>query len=114
MRITCTGAPGAQCSLSLNLSVTETLRHHRVIAVAARVRHKVLGVGAAHVTLTAGSSETVRISLNRAGRNLLAAHHPLKVKLVVKEALGNGQSATVSTQTVTFKAPSHKHKHQSH
>jgi hypothetical protein len=114
VRITCTGAPGAQCNLSLNLSVTETLRGHKVIAVAARARHKVVGVGATHVTLTAGTSETVRISLNRASRNLLAAHHTLKVTLVVKEALGNRQSTTVSTQTVTFKSPSHKHKHQSH
>jgi hypothetical protein len=77
--------------------------------VTARVRHKVLSVGTASVTLSAGSTETVRVSLNRAGRNLLAARHVLKVKLVATEALGNGQSVRVSTQTVTFKSPSHKH-----
>ncbi len=109
VRITCSGAPGAQCNLSLRMSVTETLRGHRLIAVAARVRHKVVSVGAASVTLSAGSTETVRISLNRAGRNLLASRHVLKVKLVVNEALGNGQSVRVSTQTVTFSSPRHKH-----
>ena len=62
-----------------------------------------VGVGSAAVTLTAGNAQTVRISLNGQGRKLLASRHVLKVKLVVTEALGNGQSATVSTQTVTFK-----------
>ncbi len=109
VRITCTGAPGAQCNVSLNMRVTETLRGHRLIAVAARVRHKVVGVGSARVTLTAGGSEVVRISLNRAGSKLLAARHQLKVTLVVTEALGNGQSVTVATQTVTFKTHSHRH-----
>jgi hypothetical protein len=107
VRITCTGAPGAQCKLSLNMNVTETLRGHKVIAVAARLRHRFVGVGTTHVTLSAGTTETVRVSLNRTGRNLLATRHTLKVKLVVTEALGNGQSATVSQQTVTFK--NHRH-----
>jgi hypothetical protein len=107
VRVTCTGAPGAQCKLSLNMSVTETLRGHKVIAVAARLRHKVVSVGSTHVTLSAGTTETVRVSLNRTGRNLLATRQVLKVELVVTEALGNGQSATVSKQTVTFK--NHRH-----
>jgi hypothetical protein len=106
--VACAGAVGAQCAVSLNMSVTETLHGHKLIA--RHARHKVIGVGSAAVTLTAGNSATVRISLNGAGRKLLAAHHVLKVKLVVTEALGNGQSATVSTQTVTFKAHSHRHK----
>jgi hypothetical protein len=109
VRVTCAGAAGAQCNVSLRMTVTETLRGHKLIAVAARVRHKVIGVGSAALTLTAGNAETVRISLNGTGRNLLAARHVLKVKLVATEALGNGQSATVSTQTVTFKTHSHRH-----
>ncbi len=107
--VSCAGAPGAQCNLTLNMSVTETFRGHRLVAVAARVRDKVIGVGSARVALTAGGSETVRISLDRAGRNLLAARHVLRVRLKVTESLGNGSSATVSTQTVTFKAHSHRH-----
>ena len=69
-------------------------------------------VGSAHVTLTAGGSETVRISLNSAGKNLLASRHILPVRLKVAESLGNGSSVTVSTQTVTFKT--HGHRHGSH
>ena len=91
------------------MTVTETFHGHRLIAVTSRVRHKVIGVGSAAVTLTAGNAQTVRISLNGQGRKLLASRHVLKVKLVVTEALGNGQSATVSNQTVTFKTHSHRH-----
>jgi hypothetical protein len=109
VRVTCAGAAGAQCNLSLRMTVTETLRGHKLIAVAARVRHKVVVVGSATVTLTSGNARTVLITLNGQGRNLLAARHVLKVGLVVTEALGNGQSATVSAQTVTFKTQSHRH-----
>jgi hypothetical protein len=109
LRVTCAGAPGAQCKLSLKESVTETLHGRTVIAVAARVRHKVVGVGSAAVTLTAPDAKTVRISLNGLGRKLLATRHVLKVDLVVTEALGNGQAATVSKQTVTFKTHSQRH-----
>jgi hypothetical protein len=109
VRVTCSGAPGASCAVSLNMRVTETFRAHKLIAVAARVQHKVVRVGSAQVTLTAGGNEVVRISLNRAGRHLLATRHQLNVRLVVTEALGNGQSVTVSTQTVTFKTHSHRH-----
>ena len=109
VRVTCAGAAGAQCNLSLRMTVTETFRGHRLIAVTSRVRHKVIGVGSAAVTLTAGNAQTVRISLNGEGRKLVASRHVLKVKLVVTAALGNGQSATVSNQTVTFKTRSHRH-----
>ena len=112
VRVSCAGAAGAQCNVSLRMSVTETFHGQKLIAVAARVRHKVLGVGSAAVTLSAGNVQTVRVSLNGQGRKLLASRHVLKVKLVVTEALGNGQSATVSTQTVTFKT--HTHRHGSH
>jgi hypothetical protein len=112
VRIACSGASGAQCQLTLNMSVRETFRDHKLVAVAARVRHKAVGVGSAHVTLTAGGSETVRISLNSAGKNLLASRHILPVRLKVAESLGNGSSVTVSTQTVTFKT--HGHRHGSH
>ena len=104
VRVTCAGAPGAQCNVSLRMTVTETFRGHRLIAVAARVRHKVLGVGSAAVTLSAGNTETVRISLNRAGRK------PARLAPRAEGQAGGDRgprerpvSVTVSTQTVTFK-----------
>jgi hypothetical protein len=93
IKVTCTGAP---CELTLKL--TARGRHHKRVTI-----------GTAHVTLAAGSTETVRISLNRAGRHLLAIRHHLKPKLTVSETQADGQNTTVSTQTVTFRTHTHRH-----
>jgi hypothetical protein len=60
------------------------------------------------VTLAPGSTATVRVALNRAGRHLLAVRHQLKPKLTISETQADGQSTTVSTQTVTFKTHTHR------
>jgi hypothetical protein len=114
----CTGAAGATCRLVLKLTVTETFRGHRLVAVSSRASrrrtHRVVTVGSASVTLTAGQSQTVRIGLNATGKRLLASHHGLKVTLRVTEATGGSASTTVSTQTVTFKPARKGHSHRSH
>lgn len=110
--ISCSGQAGAQCKLSLTMTVTETLRGHKVVAVSAsraRKHKKVLTVGSKSITLTAGANETVKISLNAKGRKLLKARHTLKAKLRVSEALGGGETETVATKTVKFKARGHRH-----
>ena len=62
-------------------------------------------MGSEKVTIQAGTSKNVRITLNRTGRRLLAQKHRLTVKLT---ATDNGR--TVTTQTIVFKAKA-KHKH---
>jgi len=114
-RVSCGGATGATCTLAFRMTVTEKIRGHKLIAVTARKRPKtrkvVVTVGTARaVTLLAGQSRTVKISLNGTGRRLLASHRTLKVTLDVTQILGGGRSRTVS-QTVTFKAPKHKKHH---
>jgi hypothetical protein len=114
--VSCTGATGTTCALALRLTVTEKFKGHRLVAVTARTHvrtHRtVLVVGSAHVTLTAGQSQTVSVSLNRAGRHLLAKRHHLAATLQVLQVLPGGHVVTVSTQTLTFKTPRHKrHKH---
>jgi len=64
---------------------------------------KVVVVGAATVTLRAGESRTVRISLNRTGKRLLAKRHKLKVRLRITQTLASGRSTTIRSQTLTFK-----------
>ena len=87
-----------------------------IIAVTARkkqpkTRKVIVTVGTARgITLTAGQSKVVKISLNGTGKNLLHSHHTLKVTLDVTQSLGGGRSKTLS-QTVTFKAPKHKKHH---
>ena len=75
-------------------------------------------VGSASVTLKAGQSRIVKISLNGTGRRLLAKRHKLKVRLRVAQTFASAPGAaairprTVSTQILTFKARKrHKHHH---
>ena len=118
VRVSCTGPAGATCRLALNMTVTEVLKGHKLVAVAARANgrktHRVVQVGSANVSLKAGQTQTVRIALNRAGKRLLASHHGLKAKLVVSQATGSGGTTTVSTQIVTFKAAKQGHAHRAH
>jgi hypothetical protein len=97
------------------MTVTEKLRGHKVIAITARKQPKtrkvVVTVGSARgLTLIAGQSKVVKISLNGRGKRLLASRHTLKVTLDVTQILGGGPSRTLS-QKATFKAPKHKQHH---
>jgi hypothetical protein len=104
VRITCTG--GTSCKVSLVLTVKETLKGHKIIAVSARrkakVTHKVVVVGTASATISAGHSKNVRISLNRTGRKLLAARHKLTAKLQVTQRVGR-RNRLISSRNVTFR-----------
>jgi hypothetical protein len=112
--VKCSGSAGQTCNVALTLSVTETLKGHKVIAFTSRkqghTHRKVVTVGSAHVKLTAGQTRVVRITLNRTGKALLAKYHTLKVSLRVTQTLTNHHTVTVASRTLTFKAPKH-HKH---
>jgi hypothetical protein len=66
------------------------------------VTHTTVVLGTASATIGAGRTATVRISLNRSGRKLVAARHKVTAKLTIAQG-----KRTVSTQKVTFKAPKH-------
>ena len=105
--VTCKG--DTSCKVSLKLTVIETHRGRKLVAVSARkgkLTHKTVVVGTASATIKAGRTATVRVGLNRTGRQLLAARHKITAKLTVVQ----GRRA-VSTQKVTFKAPKHRGKH---
>ena len=105
--VSCKG--DTSCTVSLTLTVTETFRGHRLVAVTARkpkVIHKVVVVGTARATIRPGRTQTVRVGLNHAGRTLLAARHKLTATLSVTQG-----HRTVSRQKVTFKAPRKHKKH---
>ena len=97
------------------MTVTEKHRGRRIIAITARkkpkIRKVVVTVGSApRLTLTAGESKVVQVSLNRLGKRMLASRHTLKVTLDVTQILSSRTSRTFS-QTVKFKAPKHKKHH---
>jgi hypothetical protein len=60
-------------------------------------------LGSAKVRLAAGKSTTVKLTLNAAGKKLLAKHHTLKTKLAVTTKNGT-KTQTLKTATLTFKA----------
>lgn len=99
--VSCRGASAAICAVRLAMSVTETLKGSKVIAVSARAKtsKKAVTVGTASVTLKGGKSELVQVALNAAGKRLLSQHHRLSVKLVVTSG-----SSKLLTKTITFVA----------
>jgi hypothetical protein len=111
----CSGLQGQTCNLTLTMTVTETLKGHRLVTITARkqirTHRKVVVVGSARVTLTADQTRVAEVALNRAGKALLAKHHPLKVTLHVAQTLTGHHTVTVARRTLTFKAPNRHHKH---
>ncbi|MBV9604579.1 MAG: hypothetical protein JO027_05710 [Solirubrobacterales bacterium] len=89
--IACTGG-----SCQLRLTLTAQGRHHR------RVR-----VGSTSVTLNGGQAGIVRIALNGAGRNLLAARRVLRVRLTAVQSSDGGQLQTIGSRTIIIKI--HRH-----
>jgi hypothetical protein len=114
------GGPG--CTVTALITATETLKGNKVVGVSAiavsnskrkhkkgKTRKKVVVLGKARVTLAAGQHRTVKVSLNRSGKKLLAKHKHLKTKLKVTSKTAGGKTKTVASKTVTFKQPK-KHK----
>jgi hypothetical protein len=110
--VSCAGAAGASCTLTLTLSVVETVKGGKVIAVMAsagkhqKTKKKTVVLGTATVTLLSGQSRTVRISLNGRGRQLLATRHTLSANLAVVQ-----EGKRIASRTITFKARKPKRKH---
>jgi Ca2+-binding RTX toxin-like protein len=109
LKIVCAGAATSACVDSLTLSVVETLRSGKVIAVAAKSKTKkrTVTLGHASVTLSGGQSKTVAVPLNGTGRALLAHEHKLHVELAVMQTSA-GKTFPVKALTLTFTAPKHR------
>jgi hypothetical protein len=118
VRVSCTGPAGATCLLAFKLTVIETLKGHKLVAITAganrRKTRKVVQVGTANASLKADQTQTVRIGLNRTGKRLFASRHGLTAKLQVTQPTANGGATTVSTQIVTFKPAKHRSTHRGH
>ena len=101
---------GSSCTVTLTLSVVETLSGNKVIAVSAS-KHKpkktkrTLVLGSTTVKLAAGKTKTVTVSLDATGKRLLASRRSLSVRLTAAQKTG-----TTSTFTVKFTAKKGKHK----
>jgi hypothetical protein len=107
--VKCRGA--TNCRVSLTLTVHETLRGHRVVAVSAaktkkpKLKHRLVGVGSASATVRAGKTAKLKVSLNRTGRGLLAARHRLTTTLTVRQRGTGKKTKVVARRKVTFTSP---------
>ena len=95
--MSCTGS--TSCKIKLTASVRETIRHGKVIALAASTKttKKTITIASKTATIPAGSTKTITLTLNGTGKQLLAKHHPLKAKLTVTQS-----RKTVTSQTITL------------
>jgi hypothetical protein len=106
--LSCSGPAGSSCQLTAGLSVTETILSGRVTALAARAvrgpkpTHRTVTVGHASLTLSGGQRRALTISLNVRGRQLLAAHHGVRARLVVRQAVDAGPVTTIKSETVSL------------
>lgn len=117
--LSCTGSVGSSCDLTASLSVQETLTAGKVTAIAARahkpkVTHRTFTIGETSVTLSAGQAETVSVTLNSAGRQLLSKHDKLKALLTVAQNSSQTKPETIKTQTVSLSKPKPKAKKNTH
>ena len=108
MRVSCTGS--TSCKIKLTASVRETIRRGKVIAVAASTKKtktikKTITIASKTATIPAGATKTITLTLNGAGKRLLAKHNPLKAKLTVTQS-----RRTVTSKTITLKTNTKKKK----
>jgi hypothetical protein len=109
----CSAQAAGSCTITLRLTVVETLHGTRVVAVAAaRARHATVTVSASTVHLKPSQQLTVNLTPNATGRRLLAHLRQLPVRLAVRGTVVGALSATLKSATLTLsrsgKASSHK------
>lgn len=93
--ISCAGASGTSCAVRATLSTLEHRRKGRAVAVSARTKLKTLVIGSASVTIAAGHRATVRVKLDKTGRELLARFGKLPVQLRVTSSSGSVKTAVI-------------------
>jgi hypothetical protein len=116
--ITCGAIAPLDCSGTLALSVSEHLTGDKITAIVAKAKHKkpkhttrTVGIGKANYSVSGGSAATVTVTLNKAGKQLLAKYHKLHAKLADTPT---GLTTALTTQTVTITPHKAKPKHKHH
>jgi hypothetical protein len=100
--VACTVGP---CSVSSTAQATELMRGGRVVGLGkTKLRRKKLTVASNKVTIATGKKRTVKLSLGRKGRGLLARYGKLPVGVTVKLAQPGAKAKTVKTAKLTVRA----------
>ncbi len=110
--VSCSGAAGQSCAVSAAVTVEETLKGSKVLAVTARpaTHHRTLTLGKLTTTVAAGTTRKLTVSLSAAGARLLRARHSLRVRLTVSlTAAGSVHSEVLERTALTLRASRPKH-----
>lgn len=118
LQLRCAGPAGTDCPATVTLTATEKLRGKKVISAIASATTKKTKTKKRKVTfathaakLAAGQTKKLTLTLSRSGKKLLKALKKLRVTLTVRTGTGTGAArTTVSTRTLTIKAPKTKHR----
>jgi hypothetical protein len=114
--VTCSAQAASGCQIVLRVTVVETLRAGRVIAIAARasaaqraaragaLRRVTLSLGSVRARLARGQHATLSLRLNAAARRLLAARHRVPVLLAVSGTVIGVIQSVLSEQVVVVLA----------
>jgi Bacterial Ig-like domain (group 3) len=108
--VTCAGARGERCTVTLKLTAHELTRDGKLVSASAaktsakpKAIARTVVVGTRTVTLDAGVGETAHVTLNAAGKRALASLHRLPVTVTASEQTSKGAS-TPTLRHVTFTA----------
>jgi hypothetical protein len=105
--LACSGPAGSSCTLRATLTTTEWLRgrHVRALSARHRPRNRIVTVASTRLTIAAGARRTVTLSVNSAGRRLLARFHRLPLQLLVQLLDPTGHATGVFTQKLAIASP---------
>ena len=103
LTLSCHGSAGQKCSGKLKLSALEHLTGHTITAITASKPKKTTKTVTLASTTYAftGTSKTLKITLNKTGKHLLAKFHKLSAKLTLTPT---GARTPATTKTITIKA----------
>jgi hypothetical protein len=103
----CSATTGNCPAVTVQLTVVENVRGGHVTAITAaqtgKTTKRTVVVAKLSVTLSAGQSSTIKLTLNSAGKKLLAAHKKFAAKIEVEV-----EGASLKTQDVTIAKPAKK------
>jgi hypothetical protein len=115
LRLSCSSTDGRGCSGTIYVTLNETLRGKKVVAVSAAKRTEVpVRIAQASFSLPAGGSATFPAKLNSAGKALLRRFHAISAFVLANEASPTSTPFIFLMHTVRFIEPKkHKSKHKS-
>jgi hypothetical protein len=100
--VRCIGGFGSICQIKLTLTVIERVRHGRVAGVIAGTRRaakRAIVLASTSITLSAPQSGSIRLTLGRVGKHLLAVFHRMRVRLTATNGVNVIWSASVIVKT---------------